>query len=181
MLLFILSVNPLSFISKPVIRKPFLLNKVKGYTLGTGNNRINVTHNFFVDDLKLYGSTLDIIKKQLDLVTTFSADTGMKFGEDKCAIMRVEKSKIINSDTPLKINNLKIKPIIEGETYKYLGQDENIAYSGPVNKERVSSEYFKRGRKIWKSELSAFNKQISDNCFAVHILTPTFGILDWTL
>ena len=62
-LLFILLVNLLSF----------FLNKLKGYSLGTGNNRINVTHNFFVDDLKLYGSTLDTIKKT-DLVTTCSAD-----------------------------------------------------------------------------------------------------------
>ena len=58
----------------------------------------------------------------------------MKFGEDKCAVMRVEKGKIINSDTPLKINNLKIKPIIKGDTCKHLGQDKNITYSGPVNK-----------------------------------------------
>ena len=40
----------------------------------------------------------------------------MQFGADKCAVMRVEKGKIINSDTSLKINNLKIKPMIEGET-----------------------------------------------------------------
>ena len=140
-----------------------------------------MTHSFFVDELKLYGSTLDIIKKELELVTTFSADIGMKFGEDKCAVIRAEKGKIINYDTPLKIKNLKIKPIIEGETYRYLGQDENITYSGPVNKERVSSEYFKRVRKIWKSELSTFNKQIAHNCFAVTVLAPTFGILDWTL
>ena len=51
-LLFILSVNPLSF----------LLNKLKGYSLGTGNNRINVTINFFVDDLKLYDYIVDIFK-----------------------------------------------------------------------------------------------------------------------
>ena len=30
-------------------------------------------------------------------------------------------------------------------------------------------------------ELSAFNKQIAHNCFAVPVLTPTFGILDETL
>ena len=65
----------------------------------------------------------------------------MKIGEEKYAVMRVEKG--INFDTPLKINNFKIKPVIEGETYKYLAQDENITYSGQVNKERVSSEYFK--------------------------------------
>ena len=30
--------------------------------------------------------------------------------------MRVKKDKVINPDTPLKINNLKIKPIIEKPT-----------------------------------------------------------------
>jgi hypothetical protein len=29
--------------------------------------------------------------------------------------------------------------------------------------------------------LSAFNKTISHNAFAVPVLVPTFGILDWTL
>ena len=70
---------------------------------------------------------------------------------------------------------------MERETYKYLGEDENITYSGSVNKESVSSEYFKRVHKIWRSELSAFNKQIVHNCFALPVLTPTFGILGWTL
>ena len=81
----------------------------------------------------------------------------------------------------MKINNPKIKPIIEGETDKYFGQDENITYSSPVKKERVTSEYSKRVSKIWKSELSAFNKQIVHNCFAAPVLTPTIGLLDWTL
>ena len=100
----------------------------------------------------------------------------MKFGEENCVVMRVEKGKLINSVTPLKINNLKKKLRIEWETYKYLGQDESITYSGVINKERVSSEYFTWVHKIWKSELSTFNKQ----SFAIPVLTPTFGILDWT-
>ena len=87
-LLFILSVNPLSF----------FLNKLKGFSLGTGNNHMNVIHNFVVDIPK----TRDIIKKLLDLLTTFSAHIGMKVGGDKCAVMRVVKDKVINSDTHLK-------------------------------------------------------------------------------
>ena len=75
-LFFMLSVKPL----------PFQQNKINGYSRGTDKNRINVTHKFFVEDLKLYVSTPDIIKIYLDLVTTFSADTGMKFGEIKCAV-----------------------------------------------------------------------------------------------
>ena len=45
-LLFILSVNPVSF----------LLHKLQGYACGKYKN-YNVTHNFFVDDLKLYATS----------------------------------------------------------------------------------------------------------------------------
>ena len=80
----------------------------------------------FVDDLKLYASSINILKKQLDLVTTFSNDIGMKFGQDKCAYIKIEKGK--NTTTaPIEINGLTTKPIRDGESYGYLGQDENIA------------------------------------------------------
>ena len=49
------------------------------------------------------------------------------------------------------------------------------------NKERVLTEYFKRVHKIWSSELSGYNKFISRNAFAVPVLIPTFGLLDWTI
>ena len=60
-LLFILSVNPLSF----------LLHKLQGYVCGKHKN-YNVKHNFFVDDLKLYASSTNTAKKQVDIVTEFS-------------------------------------------------------------------------------------------------------------
>ena len=79
------------------------------------------------------------------------------------------------------MNNLTIKPVKEGDTYKYLGIDENISYHGPINKERVSKEYFTRTRKVWSSELSAYNKMIAHNTFEVPVLIPTIGVLDWTI
>ena len=57
-LLFILLVNPISF----------FLNKVQGYACGKHKNH-NVTHNFFVDDLKLYASSINTAEKQLVLAT----------------------------------------------------------------------------------------------------------------
>ena len=36
-------------------------------------------------------------------------------------------------------------------------------------------------RKIWTSELSAYNKHLAHNSFTLPVLTPTFGILDWTI
>ena len=51
---------------------------------GTEKNS-NITHNFVVDDLKLYAKNINTTKKLLDLIAIFSKDTGMTFGEGKCA------------------------------------------------------------------------------------------------
>ena len=104
----------------------------------------------------------------------------MKFGQDKCAYIKIEKGKNTTT-TPVEINGLTIKPIQEGQRYRYLGRDENIAYEGTITKERVSKEYFSRAKTIWLSELSAFNKTIAHNAFATPVITPTIGILDWTI
>ena len=104
----------------------------------------------------------------------------MKFGQDRCAYIKIEKGKNTTT-TPIEINGLTNKPIQEGESYRYLGQDENIAYEGTINKERVSKEYLSRVKKIWSSELSAFNKTIAHNAFTNPVITPTTGILDWTI
>ena len=110
-----LTVNPL----------PFLLLNLKGYQYETENNS-NVTRNFFADDIKLYGNNISTTKKLLDLITTFSKDTGMTFSEDKCEYQQIEKGKLINNTKELQINDLKIKPIPEGDSYKYLGIDEKL-------------------------------------------------------
>ena len=41
-------------------------------------------------------------------------------------------------------------------------------------------EYKARVKKIWNSELNGNNKAITHNSFAVLIITPTVGILNWT-
>ena len=105
----------------------------------------------------------------------------MDFGTNKCAYLKTEKGTIVNDGEPLVMNNLTIKSAKEGDTYKYLGIDENISYHGPNNKERVSKEYFTRTRKIWSSKLSAYNKMIAHSAFAVPVLNPTISVLDWTI
>ena len=88
---------------------------------------------------------------------------------------------IIKKSSLLNINHLTIQPVADGDNYKYLGIDENITYNGPLNKEKVSKEYLNRVRKIWSSELSDFNKAVAHNSFAVPIITPTIGIINWTI
>ena len=50
-----------------------------------------------------------------------------------------------------------------------------------MNKERVTTKYKNRVRKIWSSELSAYNKHLARNTFALPVLSLTFGILDRTI
>ena len=47
--------------------------------------------------------------------------------------------------------------------------------------EKVTTEYYRRIRIIWNSELNAKNKTTAHNCFALPIIVTTIGILDWTI
>ena len=71
-----------------------LLRKMKGYSYGGSMNQ-TLTRKFFADNLKLYISPFTILKKQLDLETTFSKDTGIKFSQSKCAYTKIEKDKTL--------------------------------------------------------------------------------------
>ena len=113
----------------------FLLKKLKGYQIGSSDKRdTKINHLFFADDFKLIVANLNLLKQQLDLVTWFSSDIGMVFGECKCAFLAINNGKIVESHEAIVINVLAIKPLKDGDSYKYLGQDENMGYVGPLNK-----------------------------------------------
>ena len=90
---------------------------------------------------------------QLDLITIFTNDIGMEFGADKCAYLRIQKGERTSLGSVLEMNGLELSELKEGESYKYLGMDEDIAITGEIDKENMRSEYFRRVRKIWNSEL----------------------------
>ena len=83
-ILFTLSLNTLSF----------WLNETDGYKMATNTICKKIlTQLFFVDDLRLYAAILQQSKQQLDIVTMFSHDIGMAFGEDKCGYVCIEQGK----------------------------------------------------------------------------------------
>ena len=171
LILFVLSINPLSH----------LLRRCNGYNTGTpGNRDTKITHLLFVDDLKTYDSSKTEAMEKLRVITEFTNAIGMKFGEDKCAYLNIEKGRCVALNQVLTCNGLILKELRDGDTYKYLGQDESICYEGPLNKDRVLKEYTSRVKKIWRSNLNAANKVRAHNTFALPVLTPTYGILDWT-
>ena len=104
-ILFILQVNPASF----------LLEDVEGYHLGNEEIKQNLNHLFFVDDLKLYATNIDKGKLLLDIITTFTKDVGMSFGEKKCAYICIENGKRKSLGQTIEINGLRVKELQEEE------------------------------------------------------------------
>ena len=156
-----------------------MLSLLPGYNIGKPNSsRIKISHLFFVDDLKTFAKSKNEATLHLDLITRFTNDISMKFGLDKCAYIYIEQGKRKSLGTKLTIHNIDITELESGETYKYLGQDEDIGVKGELNKQRVIKKYLKRVRKIWNSELCSRNKVVARNIFSIPVLSSTFGILD---
>ena len=186
LILFVLSVNPSSFILhkkdsyKIGKEKTSTQNRDEAYEMEELEISTNLSHLLFINHLKFYTVALEIMKALLEIVTRFSHDVGMKFGEDKCAYQCIKRGERSGIGETLTINNVNIAEIEEGDHYKYLGIDESVGYNGLLNKQRIIKEYKRRVNKIWKLELNAINKSIAHNIFAVPIITPTIGILNWT-
>ena len=92
-------------------------------------------------------------KKQLELVTAFTKDIGTTFRGDKYAYQQIQNIKLMRLT----------------DTYRYLAINQNISYVRPINKDRITKEYYHRIKKTWNSKLSSFNKIIVHNTFAVPV------------
>ena len=137
-------------------------------------------HLFFVDDLKTFRRNKKEATWQLYVITQFTKDIDMKFGLDKCAYIYIVRGIQKSLGAKLSINGTDIEELDSGETCTYLWQDEDIGFKGELNKQRVTEEYLRRARQIWNSELYSHNKVVAQNIFAIPVLTPMFGILEWT-
>ena len=100
LVLFILSVNTLSFILR---KEGYKLGKEKEqreHIQEIEKTRTNLSHLFFVDDIKLYAWTLEMMRTLLEIVTQFSHDVGMKFGEDKCGYQCIKQGENQKLENP---------------------------------------------------------------------------------
>ena len=90
-------------------------------------------------------------------VRVFSEDIGMEFGKEKCAMLQMEKGKIVNSVGIELPGGKVIKSLQEGESYKYLGVLVADKFLEEKMKLIVWKEYISRLRKVLKSKLNGAN------------------------
>ena len=90
-------------------------------------------------------------------VRIFSDEIGMEFGIEKCAMLVMEKGKIVKSVAIELPDGKVIKSLQEGESCKYLGILEADKFLEEKMKLNVSKEYTSRLRKVLKSKLNGGN------------------------
>ena len=109
------------------------------------------------------------------LIEMFSKDIKMEFGLDKCAVIHMERGKIVDSPCVKEI------PLLSAEdNYKYLGILQANSILHKEVKEKTKKEYFKRVRSILKAEINAKSTANAITTYAMPILRYGFGILKWT-
>ena len=160
LLVFVLASIPLSLI----------LRKVKAaYEFSESKEKIN--HLLFMDDLKLHSRNEKGLDSLVQTVRVFSEDIGMEFDIEKCAMLVMEKGKIVKSDTIELQDGKVIKSLQEGKSYKYrgiLGTDKFLLEE--KMKFNVSKEYIRRLRKVLMSKLNGGNLVRGVNTWAVSLL-----------
>ena len=159
-----------------------LNNNNMGYNLSQGRRKDptkTINHLLFMDDLKVYTSSDDELKRVLEQVHDFSTDINMAFGLDKCAKCTIERGNKTASVNILLDEANVIKDLEADTTYKYLGVEEDDNIQHKKMWENVGKEYLRRLKKICRTQLTPKNKISAINQLAIPIMTYSIGIIDW--
>ena len=110
-----------------------------------------------MDDLKFYSCNEKELESSVQTIHVFSKDIGMEYGIKNCAMLMIEKGKIVKSVGIELPDDKVIKSLQELKSFKYLGISEVDIFQGEEMKLKVSKEYFTRFKKVLKSKLNDWN------------------------
>ncbi|CAB3388713.1 Hypothetical predicted protein [Cloeon dipterum] len=165
------AMNPLSM----------LINDLKcGYKMSEGQAGL-ISHQLYLDDLKLYAGNKRQLKKMLEVVEKFSDTIKMEFGLDKCAAVHVRKGKVVEGAEVLELlNGEVIDSLEEGGSYKYLGMQQLLQINSNDVRKLVEKKVLARVRKVCKTYLSGRSKIAAINSWAIPVAVYSFGVLKWS-
>ena len=114
------------------------------------------TNTIKKDDLKLCGKNSNQIDSLVQTVCSYSEHIGMKFGIDKCAVLELERGRLVQSEGIELPDGERMKEV-DQEGYKYLGVLQLDKTMNKEMKENIGNEYIRRVKLICKSNLNAGN------------------------
>ena len=164
------SLSPLVFVLALIPLTLILKQTKAAYEFSESKEKIN--HLLFMDDLKLYSQSEKGLNSLVQAVRVSSEDIGMDIGIEKCAMLVMEKEKIVKLVGIELPDGKVIKSLQEGESYlgKYLGILEADKFLEEKMKLNISKECIRRLRKVLKSKLTGGNLIRGVNTWAVSLL-----------
>ena len=149
-----------------------------GYQL---DEQTKINHLFYVDDLKLYGTSDNPLTGLINTMKNITDDIKMEFGLDKCAKASFKRGKKVSAQgIPLNHNQV-IQDLDQAETYKYLRMEEGEGVQHHKMKVNIRKEYKRRVKLVLKLELNVRNKIAAINTLAVPVNLYSYGVIDWKL
>ena len=140
-----------------------------------------ITHLFYMDDLKLYTKDDNELAELLRIVKGFSDDIGMEFGLSKCVKASFKKGKLEKPDHVQLDEETLIKDLEQEKVYKYLGVDESSGIQHATMKQKLKNELVRKTQLILKTELNSKNRITAINPLAIPVIAYSFNIIDWNL
>ena len=141
-LLFTMSLNPLS---------QELQKAGYGYQL---DKLSKINHLFYVDDLKLYGTSDNQLKGLMSTVKKVSDDIQMEFGLDRWVKATFKRGKRVSAKGILLNDHQLTQDLDQAKTYKYLGMEEGGVQHHQM-KVKIKKEYKQQIKLVLNSELNA--------------------------
>ncbi|KAL3273358.1 hypothetical protein HHI36_014806 [Cryptolaemus montrouzieri] len=168
---FCLALNPLSCL---------LNNSTDSYVYDRGSNT-RISHQLYLDDLKLYTGAVDQMKRQLETVAAFSEGVRMQLGVEKCAAVCVRRGKMVDIGPGIPLFNEEMFPALgPQETYKYLGIQQALDFKTSEVREAFKKKLFGRIKLVLQSKLNSKAMVTALNTWAFPSITYSFGVVNWS-
>ena len=107
------------------------INKMEcGYATASGklkNMQMKVSHLFYMDDLKLYGSSSGILTKMVEKVKSVSSAIGMKMNTKNCTVANFVSKRLLEEtdvEPTQREGCLGFPTLDKGGVYKCLGIEQ---------------------------------------------------------
>ena len=112
------------------------------------------------------------------LVWSYSEEIGMKFGIDKCAVLELERGRLVRSEGIELPDGEKMKEV-DQERYNYFGVLQLDKSMNKEMKENNGNVYIRRVILFFKSNLNAGNFISDMNAWAIGVMRYSGEIIDW--
>ena len=163
----------------PVCR---LLQRSRGYRMGPpGGRDVSRTHRLFVDDLKVYQESHEILKEVAEAIVQASHDTGTCYGISKCAEIIFERGKMIKGEG-LEVLEERMKTMDpdEDEIYKFSGIEQADGIKMKRVFERVKEEVKKRVQMLTNTKPTDVNLMCAINAKVILVAAYPMNVCKFT-